>query len=215
MHCALLDQLGRMVSVLQRNCSHFRTARIARGGEAENSQDFRSLALSCAFLSFVEMGGDIDHPDAFDWETRWPELLNNTTRRLDRELTRGQSRRERLPIDRAPDTVTPRSQGLQMIDCVALGHVGNPQIELPPLDAMALEEHRATIQRVLDQLETRLSDRDWILLKQVYLEDQSPLDLAVRVYKISPVALYQRLSVARKRARAVLRPTLVQTLDDA
>lgn len=60
-------------------------------GEVLAPADAQHLALSAAFEAFLDLGGDVDAPQTFDWSGREDELIKRGLLNLKRETLRGDS----------------------------------------------------------------------------------------------------------------------------
>lgn len=204
-----------------------KTASIARTvygalGEHVDRDEFRQYSETAAFLAYVDLGGDADHPETFHWADRHKELLRRTQHHLRRllratdkndyeERNRARHRPERASVDefcwdawRQAVYLTIPKSGDRDPDTAVSHQVGLSD---------TTEQERLIRSTMLQELGVALADvlsnEDLELLRQHYFEGKSQRELAALIAKhrserailAAENVINKRMSRARQRAR--------------
>jgi hypothetical protein len=161
------------------------------------TDEFHVLALSSAFLAFTTMGGDVDHPEHFDWVGQHAGLVTVGLAFLRSDLRGPGSTFNEEELRRAE-----RRDGA-IVDALAWSAWGGerpPQRTPPPA---VLSEMESVAIRL--ELEAHLTAHEYRFVRGYYLEGRSQPEMAAEVVAQEPK--YQT-SGGQKRAELMVTRTL-------
>lgn len=216
----MLASTGTADAVLAARCAALSETLYRDGRYAKHSgvslADQKVLAQSAVFLAFIALGGDVDRPDAFAWDTQAAALRRIAQRHLRRDLIRtgsdtwDESRREAARTPGAMveqfrwDAWTLIEHGLYANVARRCGTRVLGVEVLADEDALADEAALADALTGLHLvLERKLRPSDWTLLRDYYIEGtDAPTICAARGFTYA--AFKQALHRARQRAARAL-----------
>jgi DNA-directed RNA polymerase specialized sigma24 family protein len=232
----LVAQLKEIGAVARRQTHRVAAAVYHSNGEAVDKAEFITYSETAAYLAFIELGGQPECPESFEWQGRRTELLRATQREL-RKILKGADQGfddARLRSRHRPDRASvqefqwsswarlPHTKGIDRI------HHGRRSIEddtgreyvavAPSCDTSTIShELDVALQQLSAVMAEELSESELALLTEHYFEGRSQCELARELAATSPLyagkpdgeaRAYNAVMVKTHRARRKLKTIL-------
>lgn len=158
------------------------------------------ISESASFLAFVGLGGDVDQPEAFDWEGRRKELITQATAQVRRDLQEKGSDAHDIFYRN-----NPRKEGVYMWDSWST---------TDSLDRVSREHAAEALRGLLPVLQERLKSRDVQILVWRFVEGKTQAEIGQLLGGNNGVGAMGVLR-ARRRAAEALGPRWRMLVCDA
>jgi len=205
---ALTARLREVVSVVQARSAVLERLIGRIDVDCTSQEEFEADCLSSAFLAFVMVGGDGDHPDMFDWQGRRDEVIELTRLEL-RRVIRGRNTRyhdHRLRRGRRQTLNQVHRWTSWQFEHTPPGKVRPSQMHNVGITFETPQETDLTRRQFLDleqELRLLLRPKDFHLLRLHYVSGVAQRKIADQL-DVDENLVNQWLSRARRRARKAL-----------